>query len=109
LALELAAAHARVLPLEQLAHRLEYDPEVLGRTIRMGLPQHQTMRATLDRSHQLLGDQERALLRRLSVFARGWTLPLAEVVCSGAGINAAHVLCLLTRLVDKSMVLVDVT
>jgi len=107
LALEHAAAHARVLPLEQLAHRLEYDPEVLGRTIRMGPPQHQTMRATLDRSHQLLGDQERALLRRLSVFARGWTLRFAEVVCSGAGINAAHVLCLLTRLVDKSMVMVD--
>ncbi len=109
LALELAAAHARVLPLEQLAHRLEYDSEVLGRTIRMGPPQHQTMRATLDWSHQLLGEQERALLRRLSVFARGWTVPLAEVVCSGAGINAAHVLGLLTRLVDKSMVLVDVT
>jgi len=107
LALELAAAHARVLPVEQLADRLEYDSDVLGRTIRMGLPQHQTMRATLDWSHQLLGDQERALLRRLSVFARGWTLRVAEVVCSGAGINAAHVLCLLTRLVDKSMVMVD--
>jgi predicted ATPase/DNA-binding XRE family transcriptional regulator len=109
LALELAAAHARVLPVEQLADRLEYDSEVLGRTIRTGPPQHQTMRATLDWSHQLLGDQERALMRRLSVFARGWTLRFAEVVCSGAGINAAHVLGLLTRLVDKSMVLVDAT
>ena len=107
LALELAAAHARVLPVEQLAVRLEYDSDMLGRTIRTGLPQHKTMRATLDWSHQLLGDQERALLRRLSVFARGWTLPLAEVVCSGAGMNAAHIFCLLTRLVDKSMVLVD--
>ena len=51
LALEHAAAHARVLPVEQLANRLEYDSEVLGRTVRMGLPQHQTMRATLDWSH----------------------------------------------------------
>jgi len=107
LALELAAADARVLPVRQVADRLEYDSEVLGRTIRTSPPRHQTMRATLDWSHQLLGDQERALLRRLSVFACGWTLGFAEVVCSGAGINAAHVLCLLTRLADKSMVMVD--
>ena len=104
---ELAVAHARVLPVEQLAHRLGHDSEVLRRAIRMGLPQRQTLRATLVWSHQLLGEPERAVMRRLSVSARGWTLPLAEVVCSGAGINAADVLCLLTRLVDKAMVLVD--
>jgi transcriptional regulator with XRE-family HTH domain/NADH:ubiquinone oxidoreductase subunit K len=80
-----------------------------GRTIRAGLPQHQTIRTTVVWSHQLLGDQEQVLLRRLSVFAGGWTLPVAEVVCSGAGIAQARVLDLLTQLVDKSMVLVDAT
>ncbi len=107
LALELAAARARVLTVEQIADRLDYDTGVLGRTVRAGLPQHQTIRATIDWSYELLCEQERVLLRRLSVFAGGWTLQLAEVVCSGAGIDQASVLDLLEQLVDKSMVLVD--
>ena len=107
LALELAAARARVLTVEQLAGRLEYDSGVLGRATRAGLPQHQTIRATLDWSHDLLGQPEQVLLRRLAVFAGGWTLRLAEEVCSGAGIERAGVLDLLTLLVDKSVALVD--
>jgi predicted ATPase/transcriptional regulator with XRE-family HTH domain len=107
LALELAAARARVLTLEQLAERLGYDSGVLGGVDRAGLPQHQTIRATIDWSHDLLCEQERVLLRRLSVFAGGWTLDTAEKVCSGAGIEAADVLDLLTQLVDRSMALVD--
>ena len=109
LALELAAARVRVLSLEQLAERLEDDFGVLGGANRSGLPQHQTIRATIDWSHDLLGEPEQVLLRRLSVFACGWTLPMAEAVCSGAGIERAGVLDLLTQLVDKSMALVDAT
>ena len=107
LALELAAARARVLTVEQLAERLEYDSDVLGGANRAGLPQHQTIRATIDWSHDLLGEQEQVLLRRLSVFAGGWTLDMAEEVCSGSGIERDDVLDLLTQLVDKSMALVD--
>jgi predicted ATPase/transcriptional regulator with XRE-family HTH domain len=108
LALELAAARARVLTVEQLAERLEYDSGVLGRGTRAGQPQHRTIRATLDWSHDLLGQEERILLRRLAVFV-GWTLQLSEAVCSGAGIEPASVLDLVTQLVDKSMVQVNGT
>jgi predicted ATPase/transcriptional regulator with XRE-family HTH domain len=107
LALELAAARVRVLTLEQLAERLAYDSGVLGGVDRAGLPQHQTIRATIDWSHDLLCEQERVLLRRLSVFAGSWTLDMAEKVCSDAGIEAADILDLLTQLVDRSMVVVD--
>jgi non-specific serine/threonine protein kinase len=108
LALELAAARARVLTMEQLADRLENDPGVLGGgSNRAGLPQHRTIRATIDWSHDLLGPKEQVLLRRLSVFAGGWTLPMAEVVCAGEGIEPTEVLDLLTLLVDKSMALAN--
>jgi non-specific serine/threonine protein kinase len=107
LALELAAARARVLTVEQLADRLAYDVGVLGPVSRAGLPQHRTMRATIDWSHDLLGDKERLLLRRLSVFAGGWTLPMAEAVCSDAGVEPTEVLDLLTQLVDRSMIQVN--
>ena len=107
LALELAAARARVLTVEQLAERLQYDGGLLGPVQRAGLPQHRTMRATIDWSHDLLGEQERILLRRLAVFAGGWTLPMAEAVCSGAGIAPEDVLDLLAQLVDRSMTQVD--
>jgi predicted ATPase/DNA-binding XRE family transcriptional regulator len=108
LALELAAARARVLTVEQLAERLEYDSGVLRGPSRASLPQHRTMRATIDWSHDLLCECEQILLRRLSVFAAGWTLETAEDICSGAGIERSDVLDLLAQLVDKSMVLVDV-
>jgi non-specific serine/threonine protein kinase len=107
LALELAAARTRVLTLDQLADRLDQDADVLESASRGGLPQHRTMRATIDWSHDLLGEQEQILLRRLSVFACSWTLHVAEQVCSGDGIEPSAVLDLLAQLVDKSMVLVD--
>ncbi len=107
LALELAAARTRLLTVEQLADRLQYDADVLSGSNRAGLPQHRTIRATIDWSHHLLEEAEQILLRRLAVFAGGWTLRLAEDVCAGAGIERADVLHLLAQLVDKSMVLVD--
>jgi non-specific serine/threonine protein kinase len=107
LAIELAAARTRMLSVEQLAERLEYDAGVLAATNRGGLPQHRTMRATLDWSHAFLGEGEQVLLRRLSVFAGGWTLAAAESVCSGDGVERDSVLDLLAQLVDRSLVQVD--
>jgi non-specific serine/threonine protein kinase len=107
LALELAAARAQVLTVEQLAERLEYDSGTLGRAVRTGLPRHRTIRATIDWSHELLDDREQVLLRRVSVFAGGWTLAIAESICPGPEIRADEVLELLTGLIDKSMALVD--
>jgi non-specific serine/threonine protein kinase len=107
LALELAAARVRMLTIHQIAQRLDHDGALLAATSRAGPPQHRTIRATIDWSHDLLGDQEQKLLRRLSIFAGGWSLEMAEHVCSGAGISSADVLDLLAQLVEKSMVLVD--
>jgi non-specific serine/threonine protein kinase len=109
LALELAAARAQVLTVEQLAERLEYDSGALGRAVRTGLPRHRTIRATIDWSHELLDEREQVLLRRVSVFAGGWTLATAEHICHGEDVDADDVLELLTGLVDKSMALVVAT
>jgi non-specific serine/threonine protein kinase len=107
LALELAAARTRVLTLEQLAQRLDQDADFLESTTRNGLSRHRTLRTTIDWSHDLLGDKEQVLLRRLAVFPGSWTLRHAEEVCSGPDLERAEVLDLLAQLVDKSMVLVD--
>jgi tetratricopeptide (TPR) repeat protein len=92
-----------VLSVEQIAERLE-DPLGLLRGGRTADTRHQTLRATLEWSHGLLSEPERAMLRRLSVFAEGWKLEAAEAVCSGDGIEAEDVLDTLSNLVDKSMV-----
>jgi len=107
LAIELAAARTRVVTVEQLSEILEHDVHILGGPVRGGTPRHRTIRATIDWSHDMLGEQEQILLRRLSVFTGGWTLDMAEEVCSGAGIDRDEVLDVLAQLVDKSMVLVD--
>jgi predicted ATPase/transcriptional regulator with XRE-family HTH domain len=107
LAIELAAARTRVVTVEQLSEILEHDVHILGGATRGGAPRHRTIRATIDWSHDLLGDREQILLRRLSVFSGRWTLEMAEDVCSGSGIDRDEVLDVLAQLVDKSMVLVD--
>jgi non-specific serine/threonine protein kinase len=107
LALELAAARTRVLTLDQLAERLDQDADFLESTTRNGLSRHRTLRTTIDWSHDLLGNKEQVLLRRLAVFPSSWTLRHAEEVCTGAGLEQLEVLDLLAQLVDKSMVLVD--
>jgi predicted ATPase/DNA-binding SARP family transcriptional activator/DNA-binding CsgD family transcriptional regulator len=104
LALELATARMGALAVEQVAQRLEASLDVLKGTSRTAAPRQQTLRATLDWSHNLLSEVERALFRRLSVFAGGWTLEAAEVVCSGDVIEQDDVLDLLSGLVDKSLV-----
>ncbi len=107
LALELAASRVNVLKVEDLEKRLDDRFRLLTGGSRTELPRHQTLRALIDWSCDLLSDPERALMRRLSVFAGGWTLSAAEAICAGAGIETFEVLELLSKLVDKSLVSAD--
>jgi non-specific serine/threonine protein kinase len=107
LAIELAAARLAALSLDQLAARLDDRFRLLTGGSRTALPRQQTLRATLDWSYDLLGEGERLLLRRLAVFAGGWTLEAAEAVCAGEGIAPDEVLDLLAGLVAKSLVVLE--
>ena len=78
--------------------------KLLSRGERTAEPRHRSLRATLEWSHELLSEAERVLFGRLSVFAGGWTLEAAEMVCSGKGIEEGEVLDLLSELVDRSLV-----
>ena len=71
---------------------------------RTALPRHQTLLALVDWSYDLLDEKERVLLRRLAVFAGGWTLGAAESVCVGEGLAPNEILDLLSGLVTKSLV-----
>jgi predicted ATPase len=104
LAIELAAARVRALSVEKVAERLSDRFRLLTGGDRTTLPRQQTLRACIDWSHNLLAERERVLLRRLAVFAGGWTLEAAEAVGSGGDIVTSDVLDLLTGLVEKSLV-----
>jgi len=106
LAIELAASRVKVLTPEQIAARLDDRFRLLTGGSRTALPRQQTLRAMIDWSYSLLSEQEKALFRRLAVFVGGWTLEAAESVC-GEERNGFDVLDLLTRLVDKSLILVE--
>ena len=108
LAIELAAARANLLTVEQINERLKDRFRLLTVGSRVSLPRHQTLQALIDWSYDLLSEAERILLRRLAVFAGGWTLEAAERVCSGQGLDQAEVLELLAGLVNKSLVVADV-
>lgn len=130
LAIELAAARVRVLPVEQISERLDGSFYLLTAGSRTAPPRHQTLRALIDWSYQLLSREEQRLLGRLSVFVGGWTLEAAEAVCgegrrgSGVGgrvdkdqpsrpptpdiLHPDAVLGLLASLIDKSLVGVEV-
>jgi non-specific serine/threonine protein kinase len=107
LAIELAAARVGVLSAEQIAERLEDSLKLLTAGGRIAVPRHRTLRATLDWSHELLTEPEKRLFGQLSVFAGGWTLEAAEAVGAGAGLEGGEVLDLLSRLVDKSLVVAE--
>jgi predicted ATPase/class 3 adenylate cyclase len=107
LAIELAAARVRVLSPDQIAAGLGDRFRLLTGGSRSVLPRQQTLRASVDWSHELLSKEERTLFRRLSVFAGGWTLTTVEQVCAGNGIDRLAILDVLTSLVDRSMVAVD--
>ena len=102
LAIELAAARVSLLRIQQIESQLKDRFKLLtggGRT----LPRHQTLRAMIDWSYDLLSDEERMLFRRLSVFAGGWTLDAANAVVADTKSNSPT-LELLARLVDKSFI-----
>jgi predicted ATPase/DNA-binding winged helix-turn-helix (wHTH) protein len=107
LALELAAARVGAMRVEQVAERLNDRFALLTRGSRTALQRHQTLRSLIDWSHGLLSEPERALLRRLSVFAGGWSVEAAEAVCCDALLVREEVLDLLTQLVEKSLVVLD--
>ena len=111
LAIELAAARARVFAPDQIAARLDDRFRLLMGGSRTALPRHQTLLALIEWSHNLLTVTERMLLRRLSVFAGGWSLEAAQTVCSEglgeAGQGEEEVLDTLAHLAEKSLVEVD--
>ena len=109
LAIELAAARVKMMTVDEIASRLDDRFSLLTSGNRAALPRQQTLRATIDWSHDLLSEAERVLFRRLAVFAGGFTLHAAESICSHAELKRSAVLDLLGRLVDKSLVVVDST
>ena len=110
LAIELAAVRLKGMTAQQIAERLKDRFELLTGGNRMTIPRHQTLRAALDWSYDLLSDAERSLLRRLSVFAGGFTLEAVQFIWagepeSGSVGKESHPLDLLTSLIDKSLVI----
>jgi non-specific serine/threonine protein kinase len=104
LALELAAARARVLTVEDIAARLGDRFRLLSAGSRTALPRHQTLRALIDWSHDQLTEPEQVLFRRLAAFAGGWTLAAAEEVAAFGVLDSWAVVDLLFQLVSKSVV-----
>lgn len=108
LAIELAAARARVLDVQQIAERLGDRFRLLRSNERSGhLPHQQTLQALIDWSYDLLSEQERILFRRLGVFVGGRTIDALEAVCAGEGIEDFEILDLIEQLVDKSLATVE--
>jgi predicted ATPase/DNA-binding XRE family transcriptional regulator len=107
LAIELAAGLVRSLTVVQIARRLEDRFGLLSNGPRAGPPRHQTLRAAVDWSYELLAEAERVLFNRLSVFVGGWTLESAESVCGGGVVQPAEIVQLLARLVDRSLVVAE--
>ncbi|MFB9837876.1 ATP-binding protein, partial [Actinoallomurus acaciae] len=101
LAIELAAARLRTMTVTQIADRLDDRFRLLTGGSRTALPRHQTLRAVVDWSWDLLDEPEQVLLRRMSVFAGGATLESVEEVCGDDVLDA------LIGLVEKSLVVVD--
>ena len=107
LAIELAAVRLRALPLVELANLLDSGFGVLTVTRRGGVARHQTLRTAIEWSHALCTPAERALWRRLSVFAGSFDLAAAEEVCADEALPAGEVVHALIGLVDKSVVMRD--
>jgi predicted ATPase/DNA-binding CsgD family transcriptional regulator len=104
LAIELAAAHMKALRIDQLRKRLEDTFALLDCGNRSAPSRQQTLRATVQWSTSLLSEHQRVMLRRLSVFCGGWPLEAAERVTAGDPLEPGETLCLLERLIDKSLV-----
>jgi predicted ATPase/class 3 adenylate cyclase len=107
LAIELAAARARMLDLEQILKRLDDRFRLLTGGSRTALPRQQTLQALVEWSYDLLSEPEKVLFRRLSIFLGGASMEAAEQICPGEGIARSDILDQLARLVDKSLLLAD--
>jgi predicted ATPase/DNA-binding winged helix-turn-helix (wHTH) protein len=108
LAIELAAACAAALGVEELLSRLDDFFHLLTDGHRTALPRHQTLRATFDWSYQLLAERERVLLRRLAVFTSAFSLEAAGAVAADDQIAAPDVIAIVASLVAKSLVATEV-
>jgi len=108
LAIELAAARASMLGVQELKSRLHDRFNLLIEGRRTALPRHQTLRATFDWSYELLPESERVALRCLSIFADGFTLEAATAVLANANILESNIVQYVTNLVTKSLVAADI-
>jgi predicted ATPase/DNA-binding winged helix-turn-helix (wHTH) protein len=107
LAIELAAARVATLGLRPVGEKLDARFKLLTGGSRAALRRHQTLRAALEWSHNLLNDAEQAVFRRLGVFAGGFTMELAQAVAGDPQLDEWAVLDHLSALVDKSLVVAD--
>jgi len=104
LAIELAAPRLKVLKPKALLARMDEQLHLLTAGSRLAVPRQQTLRAAIEWSYLLLSEPEQAMLRRLAVFAGGFTLEAVAAVATGAPIEASDVFDVLAGLVDKSLV-----
>jgi non-specific serine/threonine protein kinase len=109
LAIELAAARAAALGIEGLAARLDDRFRLLAGGHRTALPRHQTLRATMDWSYDLLPDAEKVILQRLAVFHGDFTMDAAQAVAADGEIIAAEVSERVTNLAVKSLIATDIS
>jgi predicted ATPase len=109
LALELAAARLSSMSIGQVSDRLDQRFRLLTGGSRNAMPRQQTLQAAVDWSFELLGRAEREVLRRLSVFAGGFELEAAEVICAAGDVDVFDAADLLGSLVSKSLVVADRT
>jgi predicted ATPase/DNA-binding winged helix-turn-helix (wHTH) protein len=108
LAIELAAGRVSAHGLHETAALLDNRLKLLWRGRRTALPRHQTLKATLDWSYDLIDEVERIVLRRLSVFIGPFGLQAAQAVAADSAVDEAQVAEVLARLVSKSLVSVNV-
>jgi predicted ATPase/DNA-binding SARP family transcriptional activator len=107
LAIELAAGRARMMAPAEILTRLQDSFSVLAGGSRSADARHETLKAAMDWSYRLLNEEEQRLFRRLSVFAGGFSLEAAEAVCTYDGLDRDAVMRLLGRLVEQSLVNVN--
>jgi predicted ATPase/DNA-binding winged helix-turn-helix (wHTH) protein len=107
LAIDLAATRVATLGLQQVAAGLDNRLGMLTGGRRTALPRHQTLRATLDWSYELLPEPERLVMRRLAVFAGDFTAEAASLIAAGGEVAASEVVCSLANLVTKSLVMME--
>ena len=103
LAIELAAARTRTMSIEELNRHLDDRFGILTGGHRTALPRHRTLRSLIDWSHDLLSAAEKTALRRVAVFAGGFTVDAAEFVCAGESVDRSNAFDLMTSLTDKNL------